>query len=231
MTTTEIITAIKSYFSENEKKLQEGGLLSAYIVSSLARGDFLDGGSDADVLLIFKKGCTNEEIQQTWKCISEELNTCFLGQKCTHPHFIDLPWEVDGKYKKSLLKCFKFFFDDLKKNNIHVFGKDIIANLNLENPSQQDYVDKIKQLLEKYGKSDSKTEKTLFVGETIKHFLKLNGISSLNKFEIFNSLSAKDHPEIHEFYRRYTENDLSNPKQNDLNDKIVRKINFLLKQI
>lgn len=229
MTSSEIITAIKDYFSRNEERLHEGGLLAAYIVSSLARGDFLEGNSDADVLLIFSEGCTSEKTQKTWKKVSEELSDRFSGQKCEHPHFIDLPWEVNGNYAKSSLKCFRFFFDDLRENNIHVFGKDVITNLKLKQPSKQDYFEKIKHLLKGYRESDSVQEKTLFIGEAIKYFLSLNGIHTLNKFEILNALKIKNYPEIHEFYRKYANGDLSGSAQGDLNDEIARKIDLWLK--
>lgn len=224
----EIIQTVRTFF-DSRNKLRGYHIKSVYIINSLARGDFIQGVSDIDLLIIFDEETEMDSASNTIKKISRELNSIF--SKLTTSHFgdiIDIAWEIHNNYKKSPLKCFKYFFDDLVHNNIHIYGPDILQTLNIDQPTKTEYVEKLTVLIKRYFSHKDLRQKNLDIGETIRYYLRLIGIKTLDKNKILKKLNQNNQPEILEFYQRYINNNTDGKEQEKLNEKIINKISTWL---
>ncbi|NIA02229.1 MAG: hypothetical protein GWP15_02495 [Nitrospirae bacterium] len=150
-----------------------------------------------------------------------------IFSKLSTSHFgdiIDIAWEIDKNYNKSPLKCFKYFFDDLFNNNIHIYGPDVLNVLNISQPEKSKYVEKLNNLIKRYFSNKELRQKKLDVGEAIRYYLRLRGIKTLNKYKILKKLNQSDHSEILQFYQKYINNNTDDQEQEKLNEKIIKKI-------
>lgn len=226
MNKDQIIAKINNFFNNNKSNITGQFIKSVYIVGSLARGDFVLGISDIDVLIIFDSDITNKKASIISTELSKKLNSVFSKLKTSHfEKIIDMPWEIEGSYKNSKLKIFTYFFEDLKQNNILIFGDDVVSKLKLATPSKKEYVDKINLLLEKHKKSKNILQKNLYIGEIIRNFLWIQGITTLNKYEILKKLkNDTNYSEMVIFYERYINNQTNNPRQKENNEKIIKII-------
>lgn len=227
----EIIKKIRQFFEDSTLKKEKKSIKSIYIINSLARGDFIKGVSDIDILVIFKKGVSLKNGSKIAAKISNLLKPDLFKYKTAHKgEVLDIPWEIDGRYEKSKINCFRYFADDLKKYHIHIYGEDIIPKLKLKNATRALRKKRIQELIKHIDNETDIKQINMITGSIIRHFLYTQGIKTLNKYEIVKELEKLNYPDILTFYKNCIKNKANTKKQAQLNRKIINEIAVLMNE-
>ncbi len=113
---------IKSHLIEEIKKIFKNNLISIIIYGSYARGDFVKGKSDINILIVRKKR-DNKELKALHKII----------KKWKYRINIDIPLVLTEQEIKTSTDVYPMEYYDIKEHNIVLYGKDVFKNLKIAN--------------------------------------------------------------------------------------------------
>lgn len=208
-----LVDEIRVYLKSLEKDVQDN-IISAIVFGSLARGDFISGISDIDLLVVFKNetpiGKINEilsgiyKIAEKWKGLSK------------YEKVIDIPWlfekdlPMKGSEKKSPFKFLGIYAFDFVRHYRVIFGKDIAKNLRVPNPKEliKERANRILKLLEKWSKEKNHYMIKILAGEAIRLAQIAFGEVTIDKRKVFKNF-IKYVPEysmkhfVHEIWKEY----------------------------
>ena len=180
---------------------------SAYIISSIARGDFITGKSDIDLLLVFDDDVKLEEMKILTDKVTDDLRKK-LNLTDTGGH----SWEIDILYihqkdipttpeqsAKSPFPLFSIFGFDLQAHHIHICGNEILRKFTPANP-QKLVSQFIRQWIHK-SVTDSKNT-TLYAGQILRALAISVGAKSLAKNEITKTIAKSNLPQFVKDYSK-----------------------------
>lgn len=210
-------------------------LLSAYLIKSLVRGDFVSGKSDIDIFLIFKNSVPYEKQAEFALKLTSLVKDSIKDNPDIFGHYRDcdilyiceneIPkTEID--FLNSSFSIFTAFGFDLEENHELIKGDDILSSFIAPDPLL--FADiQIKRLLEKYFKGN--LDIVLASGQIMRLLLIKYGLRSLHKQDIRKFVEDNDHIELwlkdfsikHSFYC-YEEKNNKLDFENDCREFLVK---------
>ncbi len=190
MNPSELKNLIRTSLTKLRTEQIADGLLSAYFIKSIVRGDFIPGKSDIDILLIFKNDLSHEKQSELAEKLSFLVKDNLKDKHNLLGHYgdCDILYICESEIPKteidfldSPFSIFTAFGFDLKANNELISGDNLLSEFVAPDPLLfTDY--QVKRLLEKSLKGD--LDVVLASGQVVRLLLIKLGLRSLHKQEI-----------------------------------------------
>jgi len=175
------------------KKIPDN-VVSVTVYGSLIRGDFIDGRSDVDFFIVFKR--VDEKLV---KGVVEEVKKLLLGcmRECGLKGELDLAWLFEDELKDPLNKGYPFKFltvyqDDFRRHHATLYGPDPCIVLP-RYPKPRIYhwrAERLRRLAEKY--RDDRRMLKIVVGEAVRLYALVNGAKSISNQDVLSVIRMLD---------------------------------------
>ncbi len=195
-----LVNAIKETIYKLPEKYKTR-LYSVVLFGSLVRGDFIDDVSDVDILIVFRNGTSNSEIEYIIDKI-KNIPGNIPGEGCYEA--IDLVWLYEKELPlvnqpvKSPFKFLSIYAFDFIKNSKILYGVDFRDAMVVENPRKWiiPRVNRLRNLLKKSLNERNDKMLTILAGETIRLAQLVFGKPTINKKDVFRNFEkyVPDYP-------------------------------------
>ena len=187
---------------ENMKTGYKRRIYSIVLFGSLVRGDFIDDVSDIDILIVFKNGTSEDDINY----IIDKLNQV---QKrfvyCKNYEALDIAWVFENELPlvhqptKTFFKFLTIYAFDFIKYSEVLYGEDFRDNLLVKPPKEwvSKRIARIKLLLKKFRSDNNEKMLMILAGEIIRLAQIVFGFPTIKKDEVFSNFMkyVPDYPE------------------------------------